>query len=326
MFTSKDIRCFVMTRNRPELLKQTLKTVLWQEGGPWDIWVVDNSPNTDTEKLIKTQYPQIHYEHTIYSNNIKRVQELMDTSYTFLMHDDDLIAPNYLQTALKALNSYPNLAGVFSKYKIMPSLNFPSDLEKQKLSTKHWLIENQADFTLSFWDRPSCCWTGSIIKSDSYKVLDIGRYLNTFGKIFDWPLLIETVGNNKTIIFKDNYIFYRAHKGQDTFDENTAITSRQFLNWLKFFKEFAETNKELEKIYIMRAYDNAMSNYQKFLSKKEQKNCPNLSALLEKEGLNIFPMNIYNKTLEHKLLSPLKHIFRRFLKNNYFEQFITDFK
>ncbi len=97
-----------MTRNRPDLLKQTLKTLLWQIGGPFDIWVIDNSTNEDTANLIKKEYPQVHYEHTIggalFLANLEKMKSLMTTPYTLTLHDDDLLAPDYLVNALKLLN------------------------------------------------------------------------------------------------------------------------------------------------------------------------------------------------------------------------------
>ena len=76
----------------------------------------------------------------------------------------------------------------------------------------------------------------------------------------------------------------------------------------------------------MRAYESALSNYEHFLSKSEQENCKDLSAWFEKENLNIPPMSFYNKTITNKMLSPIKHIFKRIYKRDYFKQFITDFK
>ena len=327
MYTNKDIRCFIMTRNRPAFLKQSLKALLSQKGGPWDIWVIDNSENNETETLVKTEYPEINYDHTKLPSNLERIQELVDPKipYIFILHDDDLIVPNYLQTALKAINYYPNIGGVFSKYKIISGLDFPEDLEKEKLTTKHWFIRNQADFALSFWDNPSCSWTGSILKSNFYKLMNPNANLDTFGKIGDWPMLVKAVPNSNLVVFKDNYIFYRQHIGQDSCDTKTAITYAQLLNWLKFFKNFAETKRELRNIYIIRAYENALSNYKGFLSKNEQKKCQDLCKFFIEENLNIPPMRLYNMTLQNKILSPIKHLFKRIYKRNYFKKFLTDF-
>ena len=131
MYTNKDIRCFIMTRNRADLLVDSLNSLLAQKGGPWDIWVIDNSTDNKTEDLIKTKYKDIHYERTqggtIFVANMERMQSLMTTPYTLTLHDDDLLAPNYLENVLKAINCYPDLAGVFSKYSNFTNQNIPAD-------------------------------------------------------------------------------------------------------------------------------------------------------------------------------------------------------
>ena len=330
MYTNKDIRCFIMTRNRPDFLVQSLNSLLSQKGGPWDIWILDNSTDDKTENLIKTKYPDIHYERTygggIFVANMEKMQSLMDTAYTLTLHDDDLLAPNYLQNVLKALNYYDNLAGVFSRYFIFKNDDIPAKAYSANTDTKHWLIQNQAYFALSFWHKPSASWTGCVLKSDLYRKLDFKKDLNAYGKIFDWPILINTVENNKVLIFKDNYIYYRVHSSQHTNDNNSGITAKQLANWIRYYKELALTKKELKNIYILRAYERALSNYNFFLQKNEQKNCKDLFAWFEKENLNIPPMGLYHKILKNKALTPIKHLFKRFYKRDYFKQFITDFK
>lgn len=328
MYTDKDIRCFVMSCDRPELLSQTLKTLIWQQGGPWDIWVLDNSSNNETEKLISEKYPNIHYVSTRENQNrranLHKLQELAQTAYTLTLHDDDLLAPNYLQNVLKTINYYPNISGIFSKYTTFTGSEFPNIIAP--INTRHWLFNKQADFALSFWHKPQPSWTGSVLKSAIYRKIDFEKNHQMFGKISDWPLLIKVIKGGNTVIFTDNYIYYRIHNGQDTHDDNTGITLKQLANYIKFFKDFAITKKELKDIYIVRAYERALSNYNFFLQKNEQKNCKDLFAWFEKENLNIPPMSLYHKILKNKALTPIKHLFKRFYKRDYFKQFITDFK
>ncbi len=330
MYTSKDIRCFIITRNRADLLEESLNSLVKQKGGPWDIWVIDNSTEDKTEILIKTKYPAVHYERTqggeIFVANTERTQALADTPYVLTLHDDDLLAPNYLQNVLKAINSYPDIAGVFAKYHIFKNKNIPDQALCDHQDTEHWLIKNQAEFALCFWGNPSPCWSGSVLKSELYKKVDIKKELNNYGKIFDWPFLINITGNNNALIFTDYYIYYRVHPKQHTCDDNSGIKAKQLSNWLRFFKNFAETKQELKNIYILRAYENAISNYKSFLSKKEQKICRDLPSWFIKENLNVAPMKFYHKILSSKILHPLKHIFKRIYKRNYFKKFITDFK
>ena len=94
MFTNKDIRCFVPTCNRPSLLQMTLKTLLWQEDGPWDIWVLDNSTNDETKNIIEKFFPQVHYIDNMADRkpmaNLRKLMEFAQTPYSLTLHPQDL--------------------------------------------------------------------------------------------------------------------------------------------------------------------------------------------------------------------------------------------
>ncbi|MBQ2312901.1 MAG: glycosyltransferase, partial [Elusimicrobiaceae bacterium] len=186
----------------------TLKTLLWQEGGPWDIWVLDNSTNNETKKIVEKDFPQIHYVDTRADRklmaNLRKLRELAITPYSLTLHDDDLLAPSYLKNSLKILNAYPNINGIFAKLKLFHGGRFPSTIKYHR-GTKHWLINNKADFALSFWDKPSASWSGSVLKSDLYKKIPAEDLYKTFGKIHDWPMLIEIAGEGNNCIFTDSY-------------------------------------------------------------------------------------------------------------------------
>ena len=66
-----------------------------------------------------------------------------------------------------------------------------------------WELINQMkpDFALSFWDKPSFSWSGSIIKSELYKKVLPDVLRQRYGKIFDWPLLVEAMQTGKASLF-----------------------------------------------------------------------------------------------------------------------------
>ena len=335
MFTSKDIRCFIPTYNRPKLLLQTLKTLLWQECGPLEIFILDNSTDDETKHLIEKQCRDIycnksslHYVDNRADKkpmaNFRKLCELAVTPYSLILHDDDLLAPSYIKNALKVLNTYQNIEGISSKFKIFNSLSFPDELNKTPLTTKHWLLQNKADFALSFWDKPACSWTGSILKSDIYKVELLKGLHSNFGKIFDIPLVIETIKCGKGCIFTDNYIYYRVHSGSDTQDDNTAITSQQLVNWLNYYKQFAATNPKLQKIY--NSYVHIKTLVAKInLSKQEQKKLTDIDEFLIQNNLLFSPQSFRWKIRTKWYFKQLERFERKFYNwNNYYNKFLRD--
>ena len=326
-FTSSDIQLFIITVNRPAYCQQALESLLAQKG-PLDIWVLDNSVNDDTEKIIK-KYPKVNYVRTdanIPSANLKKMQELISKPYTLTLHDDDLLHPNYLELALKILNHYKDISFIGPKANCFYSQNPPEQYYKIKtLSTKHWLIENQPDFALSFWDKPSPCWSGSIIISQYYKNINTDLNAKTYGKISDWPLLIEMMPKGKAVIFADkNCFFYRIHKGQDTNCNDTGISLTQLTNYLAYFKKYALTNKQLYKIYFRRSVSNAISNWRFFTSKQElaKKTEDELLIYLKEKNILTWPMIFYYKTDRQAITKIFNIPFKLYCKRNYYKKFL----
>ena len=327
MFTNKDIRCFIPTCNRPTLLQTTLKTLLWQEGGPWDIWVLDNSTNDKTKKLIEKNFPQVHYVDNRADRkpmaNLRKLREMAITPYSLTLHDDDLLAPNYLKNALKILNIYPNVNGIFVKHRLFHGSRFPITV-KFKRGTKHWLLTNKSDFALSFWDLPACTWSGSILKSNLYKNMPAEDSYKIFGKIHDQPMLIETVGAGNNCIFTDSYIYTRIHGGSDTQNDNTGISIHNFKNWVNYYKKFAEQNQKLQKVYNKYVYDRAYIIYKYHLANKEKQNCKNIEEFLKQENLLFAPVSFWRKVKTKWYFKPFNRFMRIFYNAGYYKQFLRD--
>ena len=67
-----------------------------------------------------------------------------------------------------------------------------------------WELINQMkpDFALPFGDKPSLSWSGSIIKSELYKKVLPDVLWQHYGKIFDWPLLVEAVPGKASLFLR----------------------------------------------------------------------------------------------------------------------------
>lgn len=330
-FSSSDIQIFILTVNRPAYCEQAVQSVLAQKGN-YDIWVLDNSDNDDTEIIIK-KYPNVKYIRTkrgTLSANFTKMQELISKPYVLTLHDDDLIHPCYLELALKALNTYKDIYLIAPKQNSFFTPHPPKEYYTVKvLSSKHWLIENQPDFALCFWEEPSPSWSGSIINAKFYKNIDVNWYLKTYGKVFDWPLMIQVMPEGKAVIFQDkNCFFYRIHQGQNTNCKDTGITLEQLTNYLFFFKKYALLNKQLYKIYFRRSVSNSLSNWRFWTSKKEtaQKTEKEFLEYLIKKDIITKAMLFYYKTNSKAVTKIFAVPFKLYCKRNYYKKMIKYFK
>ena len=321
-YTDKDIEIFIFTRNRPQMCIQAVESVLAQKAA-CDFYLLDNSTDDKTQELIKN-YPQVKYIRTQPDKpfaNFIMAQNLMSKPYTMILHDDDLIHPQYLGLALKALTKYRDISFISAKsfcfYTNIPPKEYTMP---RSLNDKHYLIDNQADFALGFWTSPSPSWSGSIIKSEFYKNADISLLQKKFGKIFDWPMMIETMKAGKAIIFADgNCIFYRLHKGQDSFNESTSISIEHLTNWLKVYKHFSETNDYLRKVYFFQSVGNAITNHTKFVSKKAKEKLPpeKLIRYLTDNNIITPKMALYYKYRKNVFAKIFFHYIKKQYRNYY---------
>lgn len=326
-FSTTDIRLFIWTANRPAYCKQALESLLAQKGA-LDIWVLDNSNNDETKEMLQF-YPNIHYIKTdknISLANFKKMQELMQTPYVLTLHDDDLLHPDYLELALKVLNKYPDVSFIGAKQNQFFTAEPPAEYHQRPiLSDQHWLIENQADFALSFWDRPSPSWSGSIIKSQFYKNINPDLIKQRYGKIFDWPLLVEIMHTGKAISFCDkNCFFYRIHANQDTVCDATGVTLEQFVNWLNLFHQYSLEKTDLYKIYFRKSVSNILNNWRIFVSSKEKVKRTEkelLQYLKDKKLLTECMLFSYNMA-KRKLTKVFNLPFKLYYTRNYYKKML----
>ena len=98
--------------NRPAELEECLDTFIEQgRTHRLDIYVSDNSQNSDTENMISRlseKYKWLHYakrEPRGYADNVKSVLSMGNTEYAWLFGDDDTIKPGAIDTVLDRLGT-----------------------------------------------------------------------------------------------------------------------------------------------------------------------------------------------------------------------------
>lgn len=326
IYTEKDIRCFVMTYNRPQMCLQAVESILAQkdESGKsvsYDIYVLDNSDNQETARVL-ANYPQVHYVHTAPVDpltNVKTLQTLVgNIPYTLVLHDDDILHPYYLSACLQGLNTYKDISLVEGNHTPFSSQQAPAFPHAAPLSKSHWLLENSAQFAISVMGSVPTSWTGSIILSENYKRLNFDTLRQTCGKISDLSLMIESVTSRALIFADPNCVFFRLHPGQDSRDNKTAITFPQLLNFCRILHQASNTAAPLKSIYNRLIFSLAYFFWNHFGNTDQKISLKDLLHALKKENL-LDPRYewIYNLRT-HWYTKPFYFAFRFFPRADYF--------
>ena len=110
------LQIFILSRDRPEYLIQTLDSVLTSSNGLAEVIVSDNSESDLIQTLLFNLYPNIKYIRrnppVSAHEHFRLVIEQTSAEYIVLFHDDDLMAPQYVKTMLSSLDMNPDMAAV----------------------------------------------------------------------------------------------------------------------------------------------------------------------------------------------------------------------
>lgn len=236
-----DIKIFIPTFNRPEFLRESIRSLVCQTAGCPDITVYNNGTLKETSDVIN--------EFKVFG--VKEVKskggllECMDsvlnhinTPYVMFFHDDDILNSKYLEYALEALNTYDNIAFITTRL-----LNFNSEetINKAPATEDHFLFTSQEDFANYMYLYESIAMQTAIYKTNLLK--QYPRRFDEYGKFFDWPYLVQLSGFGNVVLMNCRRMFnVRRHKSQWSNDKNSYWQEQHLINWHKQFAEAMHYN------------------------------------------------------------------------------------
>jgi len=236
--THDDIDIFILSYNRGEMIGATIQSLLNQTLDGFKITILDNASTDNTAEVVAALNSARLDFCTVPANlgavkNFKRTQELASKKYLMIFHDDDQLHPEYLETALRWLNQYPN-----ADLLVPNKMNIVAG-EKVVVSKK---IERSAikldriHFTAALFIQNKLAFPGVIYATHRWKTMDLSAMRTRYGKWMDRPIMIETLSkNHSAIILNGPWIFYGRHRGQDT--KNAQPPHAMWLNREAYYLE-----------------------------------------------------------------------------------------
>lgn len=265
-YTYEDLEIFVITRNRPEFIKRAIESVLEQTVKGCPIVVLDNSTDDKTQQMLVQNYPNIKYIHTtqIPLANLKMLQKISSKTFFLLLHDDDLISNNYVSNLLSIINNNDNIDF------IAPSQTHFDDIKKinlkDKTTNKYIYFKNKYLFA-GYCHNMFPSWSGSLTRTANFKQIDLDENDKLYGKIGDEPLMVKSVRTGTAAIIPNpSGLYYYHHSGQDSTDDNTKITPKQFEDYLRFYKSYVQGEyvKECYASYLL-GFSRHVNHYKRFV-------------------------------------------------------------
>ena len=242
MFNKEDIEIFVLTSNKKETLAETLKSLLNQSVGEMLITVMDMQSSDGTGELVyqmQQKYPNISYnwfdstnQFEIFINAIDRTK----TKFVMLFNDVDILHPDYIKSALNALNKYPNSSIITCDYQVWSN---PTNENWNKASKRFDYCTSKRMFANYLYRMERYSLAPTIYKVENLKthIYDL-EYYAQFGPMVYKPFVANTMQENEgAIILRDKKLLrYRNYLGRNS----EQATYDQIIAFNKFFKKYMD--------------------------------------------------------------------------------------
>ena len=282
---------FILTYERPELLKECLENLNNQTFKDFKVIILDN-----TQYIGRYDFLNANYTYKIkYIKNKKNLGAEgngtlayswnIDTEYFMIFHDDDLMHENYLDYSINFLLKNNNVSWIGSNYSLNINLfnkalnNQINTFDKSKLISE---IFKGLNYSLS----------SIIYKKSNTLNINFNDYYQKYSILCDRPYIIDLIPDDKLIaIIKEPMIFYRNHLKQESKTSKSRITVEDQISFFLYYKKNNKKNFfNYIKFQIFIAY-NLTSSFKR-LNNIKQISTLQFLAISKKNGLidYLFPL------------------------------------
>jgi glycosyltransferase involved in cell wall biosynthesis len=213
----------ILTRNRPDYLRESLRSCLEQEPGPFSLSVriSDNSDDSCTEQIIANEFPEIRYVRRAPActaeEHFKLVIEESYGDLIVLFHDDDVMLPHYTRKMVGAFEQYPSASAIGSNAVMIDGAGkvlrnaFHRHRQDKIIGTGRDLFEFYYPKSGGCSPFPSYMYRKSVLSTSLVDSRDAGKYS-------DVSLLSKLTSSGHLVILPHALIKYRWHGGNDSSD------------------------------------------------------------------------------------------------------------
>ena len=222
----KTLQIYILSRNRPQYLRESLSSVLNQSNKNIEVIVSDNSDNNEVEEMLNKEFTNVRYIRRFPAldpfTHFSTVLNEACTEYLVMFHDDDVLQYEYADTLLSCLEADSTIAAISCNATILRNnqasweyfapngrgnlrLVTPEDLLNQYFSLSH---KGPTPF-------PGYMYRRALLK---------GLYLNPNegGKYSDVSFILKIVSRGPIVWLDKPLMQYRIHEHNDSKQESVG--------------------------------------------------------------------------------------------------------
>ena len=248
----------IPTYKRAATLKETINSILCQEGfDNYEILIVDNENDfenvTETEKLVQ----EINSDKIVYYKNEKNIGmyanwnrciELAKTKWICMVHDDDVLVKNHLNTMVNILNKNKGkkisylacrYRNVYENKENKKDLNYYA--EKVNVNANVVKKRNYKDFNLGF----DSMFLGALVERE--KVIEVGGFMPDSAWVEDYMFVAKFSYYYDIYRLEEPLYVYRYANNQSL---KTEIWEDQIVYEYYLYKYISEKRGLLKNVYL----------------------------------------------------------------------------
>lgn len=282
---------YLLTHNRPHQAIEAIRSILVQSDRRFKLIVSDNSDNNELSSLLGSLRLSLEY---IYRNDngaclpafehFNLCISEVDTQYFSLLHDDDLVLPNYVAEFWRAQQFFPNAIafGCNARIRHLSGLEKPSFVSSgqycRPITPKDLAWRYFGKHQLGIAPFPFYVY-------NKREMRDI-RFSGQFGKYADVAWLLDLANKGNMVWINSPMGVYQHHQGNDS----NLESRRDRLSFLAYLKQNTLPEPSLMlTLYRQFLYKKLLSSNGVLLNSKRYQLLSRLnSALLYQMRLSFF--------------------------------------
>jgi glycosyltransferase involved in cell wall biosynthesis len=231
---SATLQLYILCYNRAELARQAIQSALAQTEQRFQLVISDNSTDGRTKAMVAAEFPQVDYRfrepHLKALDHFNLCLDEVTASHVCLFHDDDLLAPRYVERVLEAIDRHPESAAIGVNAWIEEG-GQPQRLSFSTTGAEH-LVRDARQLATHYFSRYQmgiAPFPGYVYAKAKAKGL---RFDPAEGKYSDVSWLLRVVERGAMVWIVEPLMTYRLHATNDSRQE--SIGDR--LRLLAYFK------------------------------------------------------------------------------------------
>ena len=240
----------IPTFRRPKTLRRAIQSVLNQTYPYINIFVYDNKSEDETSAVVSAmskEDPRVFYR--CHDKNIGAFQNLqygmehVETELFSFLSDDDILLPDFYQTAIESFQRFPD-SGFFSGLTItMTEEGMVRDVPLSHWSGYGYFI--QPDGIREMISKPHPTWTGTVFRKKAVK--EIGRLDQEVGPPADLDLALRIAARFPFVTSETPCAIFVSHQSSSC---ESADYRSAWPGWLKMIRNLTEDSQITKDIRV----------------------------------------------------------------------------